>query len=968
MPTRLSLFCASLIEASALAAAVLVPLFFNTTTSTVYELDKAVLIRVLACLVALAWLIQGLERPLVLRSLTAGGLRARLPPLILPTALVLLAAALASLVSIAPRVSFWGSPERAQGFYTILAYVVVFLAARHTLQTRAQVARLVTTIVVASLPVALYALAQALQLDPIRWPARVAGRPSSSIGNPIFLAEYLVMVLPLTVGALVTAWWAARRQAGLSRYLLVGGLVVSLGLQLAAIIVAQSRGPFLGLLAAAVYLGLLLVAGAGDRRWLGSLALAVLTAAGLLLLINLPGSPLAAVREIPYVGRLTQVLEPDELGTQQQRVMQWGAGFDLATSNPARLLVGYGPDTTRYAIGPFIPTDLINLDPARRTDRVHNDLLDTLATGGLISLAAYLALFLSAMRLGLTGLGLLGPRPREAWHLMAASLGGGLLAGVTAWLLAGTPALLAPAWGLGLVAGLGLYLLAGRFLGDTTGLRAAPPIRDKTQQIMVAGLLAALVGHLVALQSSFGVLVTRTLFWIYLALLVTLTAQAGPSAVPVAQASTAPQAKPAAGRRHRGRRRPPPAAEKPEPAAFLESPGEDRWARSLLLGLILGVLLADFQLTGVDLLHPTLLGLVGVTWVLGGVLILGRSGSALKLNWSALSWPVLSLGWGLLFPFLLALTRQRPVLDPTVFYLLFLAWLGLTLVGLAVALSRTGARRLPLWRSGRWLLYLGLTLVAVLAIFLTNVNVIRADINFKMAQILYDAGRLEPSIAFQRQALALAPNHDGYYSSLAQTYLSQAQVAADANQRTAALEEALQAMRRATELAPAETSHFWNLGLLYRTMAERTADSVERRVWLEQALAAFRRATALEPNRASLYVEQAQVYLALERYEEAMAASQQALARDGRSAAAYALLGDACGTLGQWEQAILAYEQAKTLKPDHFATRKKLALVYQQAGRVRDALAEAKAALPLAPAGEKEVIQALIRELESSLR
>jgi tetratricopeptide (TPR) repeat protein/O-antigen ligase len=934
MQTRLSLLCEGIIEAITLAAVVLAPLFFNTTTSIVFELDKAVLVRVLAWLAALAWLVQRLETrrsPRSLRSMTSRELRARLSSLVLPAALILLAAGLTSLVSIAPRISFWGSPVRAQGFYTILAYVVLFLAARRALQTRDQVARLITAVVVASLPVALYALAQGLQLDPIHWPARAVGRPSSSIGNPIFVGEYLVMVLPLTIAAFVTTWGVARRRAGLSRYLVVVALVVLMGLQLAAIVVVQSRGAFLGLLASVFYLSLLLAARAGNRRLLGGLAIAALAVVGLLLLINLPGSPLAAVREIPYVGRLAQALDPKAI-TGQQRIMQWEAGVDLVTSDPARLLVGYGPDATRYAIGPFIPAGLFNWRPQRQYDRVHNEFLDILAAGGLVSLAAYLFLFLSAMRLGLTGLGLLGHRPREAWLLAAFSLGGGLLAGVTVWVLTRTPAFLAPIFVVGLVLGLTVRLLV-----HTTGPRAAPLIKDEDRQLLTAGLLAALVGHLVALQFSFGVVVTRTLFWIDLALLAALVAQgrgASPSAPP-------------SGRRRRRRRRPAPDSGEPVPVALLESVGEDRLARSLLLGLILGVLLADFLLTGVDLLNPTLVGLVGITWIVGGVLTL--TGDGLKLDRSGLTWPVLSLGWGLLFPFLLALIRLRPVLDPTAFYLLFLAWLGLTLAGLALVLSRARSRRLPLWRSGRWPLYLCLILVTGLAIFLTNVNVIRADINLKMAQIQHDAGWLELSIAFHHRALALMPDHDGYHLSLAQTYLEQAQTTPDANQRVTALEEALQTMSRATELAPLDATHFWNLGLLHQIRAEQTADPAGRRAWLEQGLDSLHRATALEPNRADLYVEQARVYLALERYEEAIEASRQALARNDRSAEAYALLGDAYLGLGQLALAEESYRQALELKPDTVEAQRGLAALYLDRGEPEEARDEALAALRVAP-------------------
>jgi tetratricopeptide (TPR) repeat protein len=428
--------------------------------------------------------------------------------------------------------------------------------------------------------------------------------------------------------------------------------------------------------------------------------------------------------------------------------------------------------------------------------------------------------------------------------------------------------------------------------------------------------------------------------------------------------------------------------------------GEDWLARSLLLGLILGVVLADFLLPQTDLLNPTLLGLVGLTWVGGGVLILAGATNGLKLDRSGIIWLGLSLGWALLVPILLALPRLGRGFYPIMFYLLFLAWLGLTLAGLAVALSRMESGRLPLWRSGRWPWYLGLTLVVGLIIFLANINAARADIYFKAAQLLRDDGRLDASIAFHHQALALAPDQDSYYASLALTYLEQVRVAPDASQRASIMGEALQAMRQATKLAPLDAVHFWNLGLLYRSVAEGTADPTRYQTWSEQALSALHQAIALEPNWATLYVEQGRVYLAQEQYEQAVETSQQALARDERSAEAYALLGDAYLGLSQHARADKRYRQALALEPDlveahrglaalylsqgepeaardealtalrvapdDYAALKTLALAYQALGSIQEALDVARQARDLAPPSQRAALETLIAELEEA--
>src|SRR6185503_16396889 len=84
----------------------------------------------------------------------------------------------------------------------------------------------------------LYSLAQYAGIDFAGAPGAAGLRPFSTMGNPDFLAAYLVAVLPVGV-----AWWV-RRPSVLK---LAGCLVV-----LAALLIAQSRGAWLGILAAAL--------------------------------------------------------------------------------------------------------------------------------------------------------------------------------------------------------------------------------------------------------------------------------------------------------------------------------------------------------------------------------------------------------------------------------------------------------------------------------------------------------------------------------------------------------------------------------------------------------------------------------------------------------------------------------------------------------------------------------------------
>ena len=61
MTTRLGIFCEKLIEACWLAAIIIAPLFINLFDETVFEQDKGVLLRSLALLMLIAFIIRLLE-------------------------------------------------------------------------------------------------------------------------------------------------------------------------------------------------------------------------------------------------------------------------------------------------------------------------------------------------------------------------------------------------------------------------------------------------------------------------------------------------------------------------------------------------------------------------------------------------------------------------------------------------------------------------------------------------------------------------------------------------------------------------------------------------------------------------------------------------------------------------------------------------------------------------------------------
>jgi hypothetical protein len=86
---------------------------------------------------------------------------------VLPVAVLVLIYLISTLFSITPRVSWAGSYQRLQGSYTTISYIVILIAAVTTIRSRVQISRIVTAVIITSIPISFYALLQHFGLDSV---------------------------------------------------------------------------------------------------------------------------------------------------------------------------------------------------------------------------------------------------------------------------------------------------------------------------------------------------------------------------------------------------------------------------------------------------------------------------------------------------------------------------------------------------------------------------------------------------------------------------------------------------------------------------------------------------------------------------------------------------------------------------------------------------------------------------------
>ncbi|MBX3011952.1 MAG: tetratricopeptide repeat protein [Caldilineaceae bacterium] len=551
MKTKLDSWCEAVIEAGWLAALVVAPMFFNVFSSRVFEPDKISLIRSIALVMVVAWVIKIANggyfwQPAYQDTSTDNSVVTQLRgawrnPFVIPILLLILAYLLSTSFSLARFVSWFGSYQRLQGTYSFLSYVTIAILAAAHLRRPEQLRRLQHAIIITSLPIAIYGVIQHYNNDPLPWGGDVTTRVAANAGNAIFLAAYLIMAFFFTIERVYNSFalllGAYPREAQEDQEMSVafsGGAYLFITMvQLLAIFWTQSRGPWLGLFLGS-YLFVLLVLTAVRPRYYRQLTLAWVGVGvlGILLLALMNTTAMFDfLRPIPYVGRFTQLLN-QESNTAQVRILIWEGASNMVRPhepitfpdgskdavNFLRPLVGYGPEAMWVAYNPFYPPALAQVEARNASpDRSHNETWDSLVITGILGFVAYMSLFIAIFYWSLRWLGLLVNR-RDNW-LFGLLLGGFSLAAILYFLITdGSWRFFGVALPAGIIAGLFFYVTAAAFLHHDLKL----DLRDIPRQLLIITIMATVAAHFVEIHFGIAIAATRTYFWVQTATLLVL--------------------------------------------------------------------------------------------------------------------------------------------------------------------------------------------------------------------------------------------------------------------------------------------------------------------------------------------------------------------------------------------------------------------------------------------------------------
>jgi hypothetical protein len=316
-----------------------------------------------------------------------------------PLFLVAVSLILSTLTSISPLDSLWGSFFRGQGLYLALLQIGWAMLIVTYLRSPAQRRRLLLAIIIGGTLTAITAI-----LEPFAYGENwLTWRPGGAQGNPIFLSGYLIMVLPFTLAALFQPW-AGRK---LARTILIGAAV----LQLAALVLAQSRGPLLGAAVGGILFAGLLLWPRHRRLLIAGTAIGLIGLSVLAIGLNSPAGLAPSLSSLPVINRLNFVQDA-QTGTGRVRLVLWQAVGRVVTTWPQvvpggdvghflRPVLGYGLDTAAIVYMQVYLPELGHIeDPSSLWDRAHNESLDVLTMQGGLGMLAYVVLGLVCARRG----------------------------------------------------------------------------------------------------------------------------------------------------------------------------------------------------------------------------------------------------------------------------------------------------------------------------------------------------------------------------------------------------------------------------------------------------------------------------------------------------------------------------------------------------------------------------------------
>lgn len=367
----------------------LIPLVFTTINSELFEFPKFILLISGTLVITLAWALHLYQTKSPLSSIIS-----QPSPITLSILAMLALQLLATIFSIHPYTSFWGYYSRYhQGLLTTICYTIIYFAALYWLDNKST-QKLIKISVSTAFLISLYAIAEHFGIDKSIWIQDVQNRVFSTLGQPNWLAAYLIpnffLVLYLS-------------QINQNKY---PTLLYAVSCTLFTVLLfTKSRSGLLAFSLSLLTYYLLQMRQFGFAKIKNNL----LSVAGFLVLscalLGTSFTPSISDLIKPTATPVTVISQGTALengGTESGdiRKIVWEGALRLIARHP---LFGTGPETFSYTYYWERPTSHnLTSEWDFLYNKAHNEYLNIAAGSGIIGLLVYLALHLAIFRTSLT--------------------------------------------------------------------------------------------------------------------------------------------------------------------------------------------------------------------------------------------------------------------------------------------------------------------------------------------------------------------------------------------------------------------------------------------------------------------------------------------------------------------------------------------------------------------------------------
>lgn len=403
------------LELSYLAIIFSIPLYFsfNFALHEIFNLSKFLLFAFLLAFFLLffvAWLSRGAKYRYISALLKDKQARVHLKVLI-PVYILMLVLVLSVVFSQDPSLSFWGSYIRQLGFLSYLLFFIwsqllffYLLIKRLSLGEEvfwSKIKRIVWVALITAILVALYGILQILNIDYTGWssPPYITKRALSTLGQPNFLASFLLLPLPLVFYLFkkTKSFWP-------KYFLAFAGLIITV-----CIFFTGSRGAFLAIA---------FVVGVFILKLLFSKKLSIKRRLSYIFLSLLALSLSIATLYLVMPERM-KTITAFHSGSQAVRVNLYQNGANAILQKP---ILGYGLENIgRVYIGYYDRDWGLFESIGVNADRAHNFILDTLLSTGFIGLIAFLLWYYLLIKLSFTF-------SKDKYCYLGLALGAGVIA------------------------------------------------------------------------------------------------------------------------------------------------------------------------------------------------------------------------------------------------------------------------------------------------------------------------------------------------------------------------------------------------------------------------------------------------------------------------------------------------------------------------------------------------------------